>query len=186
MKLANQTDNEMVFEQKGSMFRFIFGLFSSTTSLMSFFSVIYNTLFAITTRQDFPWEKILQSILGLLMMLLGSVFGVLIMYLSLSETWIFNKSSYLFTHKRTNLNLMGTKTVSTESFANIQELQIIEGKDSDGDTYYDLKLLLKSANKYEIFSSSSLPEVEKFAKNLSNFLQISVNKIISEKNSRTY
>jgi len=45
MKLAKQTDNEMVFERKRSMFWFIFGLFLSGIPLISFFSVSYNMLY---------------------------------------------------------------------------------------------------------------------------------------------
>jgi len=136
-------------------------------------------------QQDFRLAQFINILPGIAFLSIFLLIGIAIIYFSLqSENWIFNKSSHLLSRKKTTL--MGTKTVSTESFTNFQELQIIEGKDSDGDTYYDLKLLLKSANKYEIFSSSSLPEVEKFAKNLSNFLQISVNKIISDKNARTY
>lgn len=289
MKLAKQTDNEMVFERKRSMFWFIFGLFLSGISLMSIFPVIYNTIynteitnldcqritsnlvncqkkqskffgllpasvtsfaritkaeyiskkyldsdgddreysgvnlvdnegkgknifsesdfgqdrgrmrnsaerinnfinsnvatFAITTRQDFPWEETLWSSFWVF---LYAVPGGVLMYFSLiSETWIFNKSSYLFTRKQTNLNLIGTKTVSTESFANIQELQIIEGKDGDGDSNYTLKLLLKSANKYYISNSYSLPKVEEVAINLGDFLQIPVNKIMLDKVNET-
>jgi len=169
MKLVKQTTNEMVFERKKSIFLVIHGLLMSGMSLvlllLAYASAEVLAIFMIVPFFLLP--------------------GVFLTYSSLiSETWIFGKSSGLFTHQKT-LPLLGIKTLFTESLINFQELQIIETTDSDGSQNYTLKLLLKSTNRHEFLSYHYLPKIEEVAINLGDFLQISVNKIMLDKVNET-
>jgi hypothetical protein len=148
---------------------------SNTTAEINNF--IKSTAPTFFIQQDFRWAKFIGSLPVIAFCSIFFLPGIIVIYAVLqSETLIFNKSNQLFTHEKTTL--MGKKNVATESFINFQALQIIEETDSDNDKYYRLKLLSKAGNTYGLFSSSSLPEVEKFARKMGNFLEVPVNKII--------